>query len=318
MELAKTMTSTHKKQILAVDDESLIRTLLSDILSHADYKVDLASNGEEALQKLEESTYDLVITDISMPVMDGMELYSKIIKKVPELKNNVLFITGNLDSKVLNFLNENSCKYILKPFNISELLKEVNNTLKDETRPVKPPMHVASKIEPEVKKQPSVIREHKKIAQKTRLTPKVKGVLKEIHCPACSQTFNVDTSNLENHISCLYCGCLFGMEKLNMRTERRTNRKGYCLIFGDRASKKTPFVAKTEDMSQNGMMIRFSGKPLIPGNSISVYINGLTLHRTVQVKWSKAESPMACLAGLKFTKPIRVPERQNKRQTQYF
>ena len=67
-----------KKKILIVDDDALIRQLLSLILKSAGYSVVEAVNGKDALDKLNEATIDLIITDLRMPQMDGIELTRKI------------------------------------------------------------------------------------------------------------------------------------------------------------------------------------------------------------------------------------------------
>ncbi len=66
------------RKILVVDDEQIIRESLSYVLSKEDYQVDEAENGKAAYEKLLETTYDLVITDLEMPEMKGTELLEKI------------------------------------------------------------------------------------------------------------------------------------------------------------------------------------------------------------------------------------------------
>ena len=69
-------------------------------------------------------TYDVILTDVRMPGMSGIELYSRILEKMPAMKNRIIFVTGDVmgaDIKV--FLTQNKLPYLAKPFDI-ELLKE--------------------------------------------------------------------------------------------------------------------------------------------------------------------------------------------------
>jgi CheY-like chemotaxis protein len=82
-------------RILIVDDEEAIRLLASTILSQRECTVDATGDAGEALAKLESTSYDIVLMDIRMPGMSGMELYARVIDKHPELTGKVVFITGD-------------------------------------------------------------------------------------------------------------------------------------------------------------------------------------------------------------------------------
>ena len=69
--------------ILVCDDEALIRSLIKEYVENEGYKCDEAADGEEAIEKVEENTYDLIIMDIMMPHMDGMEA----VKQIKEIKD---------------------------------------------------------------------------------------------------------------------------------------------------------------------------------------------------------------------------------------
>lgn len=111
-----------KKKVLVVDNDLAIRVLCSEALNMAGYSVDRASDGNEALENLSWSRYDLVISDIDMPKLDGIGLYLCILKEHPYLKDRVLFMTGSVSEDVLSTLTIMKQKYILKPFRIASLL----------------------------------------------------------------------------------------------------------------------------------------------------------------------------------------------------
>lgn len=113
-----------QEKILVVDDEDIIRQSLSFILAKEGYFVEEASNGKEAYDKLKEDTFDLVITDLEMPVMKGTELLEEI-KKL-NLKTSLMVITafGSLDTAI-KALRSGASDYILKPVEFDELLIKI-------------------------------------------------------------------------------------------------------------------------------------------------------------------------------------------------
>jgi len=80
------------EQILIVDDEEIILETLVTLIKKFDYKCETASNGREAYEKLKKQLYDLVITDINMPEMNGLELLKIINKEYPN--TDVVVLTG--------------------------------------------------------------------------------------------------------------------------------------------------------------------------------------------------------------------------------
>ena len=119
-----------KKRLLIVDDKQTVRLLLAEILSLEGYAVDLAEHGKHALQMLRRNSYDLIITDVNMPEMDGISFYRAIKEDLPELKDRVLFLTGNPTDEAISFFKENSCKYMAKPFNGLDLLEQIEDIIK--------------------------------------------------------------------------------------------------------------------------------------------------------------------------------------------
>ncbi len=117
-------------RILIVDDEEAIQLLVSTILSQNDCAVDATGEAEQAFAKLESAKYDLVLMDIRMPGMSGMELYAGVIEKHPELSGKFIFMTGDSsDLTTRAFLEQNRLTYLTKPFDIETLLEKVSAIL---------------------------------------------------------------------------------------------------------------------------------------------------------------------------------------------
>jgi len=116
------------EKILVVDDEDMIRDLCSHILSSEGYQVTTASNGTEALEELSRAAPDLMITDIRMPGIDGLELFERV--KAREQDIVTIFITGHgtLETAI-DSLMRGVDGFILKPFTQKELLGAVNRAI---------------------------------------------------------------------------------------------------------------------------------------------------------------------------------------------
>src|SRR5215472_13589601 len=116
------------RRILLVDDESQITRVLRTSLSSHGYDIRVANDGETALEIMKDWTPDLVITDLSMPNMDGLELCRRLRKttKVPII---VLSVRGEERTKV-QALDAGADDYVTKPFGISELLARVRANLR--------------------------------------------------------------------------------------------------------------------------------------------------------------------------------------------
>ena len=116
------------RRILAVDDERNIRLMLTQALSAHDTAVDTAVNAEEALDRLEQSEYDLVLLDIHLPGMDGLTALREIHKRKPMLPVIVLTAHGTIDSAV-DAMRAGAVNYLQKPFAPKELREAVEGVL---------------------------------------------------------------------------------------------------------------------------------------------------------------------------------------------
>jgi DNA-binding NtrC family response regulator len=114
--------------ILIVEDEKRMRHLLSIMLSRRGYRVDQAADGVEALQMIGATPYDMVITDIKMPRMDGLELLRKVMEM--DIPCPVVFITAfaTVESAV-DAMRQGAVDYIIKPFEEARILLTVERTL---------------------------------------------------------------------------------------------------------------------------------------------------------------------------------------------
>jgi len=125
-----------KKNILVVDDEAQITRVLKTTLSSQGYGIRSASDGKEALQLMKDWTPDLVVTDLRMPNMDGLELCRRIRaeSRIPII---VLSVKGE-DTIKVEALDAGADDYITKPFSINELLARVRAALRRASTPQQP------------------------------------------------------------------------------------------------------------------------------------------------------------------------------------
>ncbi len=124
------MAGRSGKRILVVDDDKNNRTLCGDALAATGYEVDTASDGVYGLELLSLSAYDLVLTDINMPRLDGIGFYKSAVTRYPDLKDSFLFMTAGIYSRdTWGFIREIGRKCIYKPFKITDLISCLDNLL---------------------------------------------------------------------------------------------------------------------------------------------------------------------------------------------
>jgi len=111
-------------KVLVVDDEKGIRVLLSEVLVHRGFEVSLASDGQESLEKLEKNHFDLVITDINMPRLDGVSMLKNMRKAGREEK--IIIMTGNpSDQRLMDEDMPQVVTRLSKPFGMEVFLNVV-------------------------------------------------------------------------------------------------------------------------------------------------------------------------------------------------
>lgn len=116
------------ENILLVDDDKYILDILSELLKRWGYNPIKAASGEEALEKLEKMSVDLVITDIVMPEMDGYALINKILEKYPD--TIIIVLTGypSFDSAVQS-IRGGAYDFLAKPVNSEELKMKIERCI---------------------------------------------------------------------------------------------------------------------------------------------------------------------------------------------
>lgn len=125
---------SHPKKILVGEDSSVIINLTRNVLAFENYEIQAAKNGKQVLELLEKGDFDLILMDISMPVMDGIECTKQIRNSDDEVKSKIpiIAVSGNLK----NFTKEEYRTmgfndFLQKPLNYDILLATVKNTLKE-------------------------------------------------------------------------------------------------------------------------------------------------------------------------------------------
>lgn len=118
--------------ILIIDDEKAIRKTLSEILSFEGYKIEEAADGEEGLKKFREKTFDLVLCDIKMPKLDGIEFLQKAGESNPDVPIIMISGHGNIETAV-EAVKKGAFDFISKPPDLNRLLITIRNALDKST-----------------------------------------------------------------------------------------------------------------------------------------------------------------------------------------
>ncbi len=114
--------------ILIVDDEKAIRKTLGEILSYEGYKMDEAGDGEEALKRFKEKSYDVVLCDIKMPKMDGIEFLERARESNPDVPIIMISGHGTIETAV-EAVKKGAYDYISKPPDLNRLLITIRNAM---------------------------------------------------------------------------------------------------------------------------------------------------------------------------------------------
>jgi signal transduction histidine kinase/BarA-like signal transduction histidine kinase len=124
------MEAVRGASVLLVEDERALAAAVGEALTDAGLTVDHAGDGEEALARVRQKTYDVVICDLKMPRVDGMTLYRAIAAATPALARRVIFVTGDVaGTDAERFLEDSGCRWLAKPFRLGDLLRAVRETL---------------------------------------------------------------------------------------------------------------------------------------------------------------------------------------------
>jgi CheY-like chemotaxis protein len=135
----RSTSPTAAAQILVLDDEKSIAELLSEMLSVLGYKPTICLNPATALELVNSQSFDLIISDFRMPVMNGQEFHNRVQKKDAALAKRIIFLTGDVVSEDTHaFLESNGNPHLAKPFQLATLEQAVADALAkfDRNRPV--------------------------------------------------------------------------------------------------------------------------------------------------------------------------------------
>lgn len=123
------MTATRPPRILLAEDEEAMRAYLERALTNAGYEVSAVDRGTDAVPLLETGDYDLLLSDIVMPEMDGIELAQRCAEISPRTK--VMFITGFAAVSLRASREQPAAKVLSKPFHLRDLVLEVERVFEE-------------------------------------------------------------------------------------------------------------------------------------------------------------------------------------------
>ncbi len=123
-----------RARILVVDDDTIVQEFLNELLTEEGHDVEIVGNGEDALERIDSEEYDVILLDIKLPGMSGIELYKYMQKAVKSLARRVVFITGDVMSKdTMSFLSRTKAPYITKPFDAEQMKKEIDRIISQQS-----------------------------------------------------------------------------------------------------------------------------------------------------------------------------------------
>ena len=127
------MSVESKGEILVVDDEASIRTLISEVMNIAGYQVAIAEDGLDALNQIRNKKFDLIVLDVNLPKLDGFALIEKIRESAPT--QPIIMISARTEKDdVTHGLRLGADDYIRKPFSVEELVLRIENRLRREVK----------------------------------------------------------------------------------------------------------------------------------------------------------------------------------------
>jgi DNA-binding NtrC family response regulator len=115
-------------KILVIDDERSIRNTLKDILEYEKYSVDLAEDGMKGIEKVKGNSFDVILCDIKMPGMDGIEVLDQLVQLSPDTPVVMISGHGNIDTAVES-IKKGAFDYIEKPLDLNRLLITIKNAM---------------------------------------------------------------------------------------------------------------------------------------------------------------------------------------------
>lgn len=124
--------STPKYRVLVVENDYDVGQIINDVLEYDGHSVDVANSGRVALSKMEWHGYDVILSDIRMPEMDGPSFYEALTDKMPQYIERLAFMTGDtLSPRVREFLDTSKRPYVEKPITPGDIRELVELLTRD-------------------------------------------------------------------------------------------------------------------------------------------------------------------------------------------
>src|SRR5262249_19669530 len=118
------------KKVLVIDDEEPILHMVREVLGQHGYEVDIEPDGESALRRARDVSYDLALCDWKMPGLNGQQIYERLRLLNPALSERMIFITGDvINDKAQQFLQERKKVCLAKPFSLRDFRVAVGKAL---------------------------------------------------------------------------------------------------------------------------------------------------------------------------------------------
>ena len=128
---SRRLRSMSQKKILIVDDDEAVRSILAELVRIFGFNSETSSGGYDALNRVDKSPYDLIITDINMPDLNGLELIKKVKESHPEI--DLIAITGfDMDYRYTDVIEMGASDFIVKPFENNELQAKINRVFREQ------------------------------------------------------------------------------------------------------------------------------------------------------------------------------------------
>ncbi len=123
------------KSFLIIDDNDILLNLSEALIKkkYGDVIVSRASNGKEALEKIDRLDYTAIIIDLNMPVMNGEEFYNRLKKEKPHLVKRVALISAYCNTPKASYLQQEGCPYLTKPYSIKDFYALIDSIVTPET-----------------------------------------------------------------------------------------------------------------------------------------------------------------------------------------
>ncbi|UCH80769.1 MAG: response regulator [Nitrospiraceae bacterium] len=124
------LSGHRKNRILIIEDNRSLAEVVAMIFED-DGRVEIAENGNEGLTKLSNTYFDAVISDIEMPIMNGIEFFYQALKICPSIRDKIVFCSGSSKEDHHRFINKFCLKYLPKPYNLDDIRNIVTGIIRE-------------------------------------------------------------------------------------------------------------------------------------------------------------------------------------------